>query len=69
MTTLPPRTARGTPKTEALLRNLTIVFALVWVLGLFTSYTLGGWIYALPVLAGMMFLGRLFLRDNQRVIS
>lgn len=69
MTTQPPRTARSTPKTEALLRNVAIVFALVWVLGLFTSYTLGGWIHVLPVAAALMFVFRLILRDNQRVIT
>jgi len=69
MTTPPPQAARRTPRIEALLRNVATVFALVWVLGLFTSYTLGGWIHVLPVAAALMFVARLILRDNQRVFT
>ena len=34
-----------------MLQKLTVILILVWLLGLFTSYTIGGFIHALIILA------------------
>jgi hypothetical protein len=40
-----------TGEVSAMLWTITIVLFILWVLGLVSSYTLGGWIHILLVLA------------------
>ena len=43
-----------------MLETLVIVFVILWLLGLVSSYTMGGLIHVLLVLAVVMLLLRLF---------
>jgi hypothetical protein len=38
-------------ETRAMLWTITIILIILWIVGLVTSYTLGGWIHILLVLA------------------
>jgi len=42
-----------------MLMNIAVVLLILWVLGLVTSYTLGGFIHILLVVAVVMFLVQL----------
>ena len=42
-----------------MLWTIAIIFVLLWALGLITSYTMGGFIHVLIVLAGVLLLVRI----------
>ena len=43
-----------------MLETLIVIFVILWLLGLVSSYTMGGFIHVLLVLAVVMLLLRLF---------
>lgn len=45
---------------SSMLETIAIVLIVLWLLGLLTSYTVGGFIHVLLVLAIVIFLVRLF---------
>ena len=51
-----------------MLRNIAVALFLLWALGLVTSYTMGGFIHVLIVMAIMLLLVRVFqkLSINRR---
>jgi len=52
------RRVTATGKPASMLETLIIVLVLLWLLGLVTSYTLGGFIHVLIVIALVVFLLR-----------
>lgn len=66
MTALPSTRMRTAEKAETVLRNIAIVLSLLWVIGLVTSHTFGGWIHLMLAAAAILFLVRLIRRENQR---
>ena len=53
--------------TPTMLETLAIVFVLLWLLGLVSSYTLGGFIHVLLVMALITILIRA-IRSNKTVL-
>ena len=47
-----------------MLYTIAVLLVILWLLGLVTNYTLGGFIYLLLVLAVIMVLVRLIRGDN-----
>lgn len=47
-----------------MLYTIAVLLVILWLLGLVTNYTLGGFIYVLLVLAIIMVLVRLIRGDN-----
>lgn len=47
-----------------MLETIAIILLILWVLGLVTSYTLGGFIYVLLVVAIILFLIRIIRGQN-----
>jgi hypothetical protein len=45
------RAAREPRRTKIMLWTITIILFILWLVGLVSSYTLGGWIHILLVLA------------------
>ena len=56
---------RGTPL-PAMLETIAIVFIVLWLLGLVSSYTMGGFIHAFLIIALIMILLRI-IRGNKPV--
>lgn len=46
-----PQPSHEGKETDLMLWTITIVLVILWILGLVSSYTLGGWIHLLLVLA------------------
>jgi hypothetical protein len=54
-----PGTVRALPSEEhAMLQTIAIILLILWALGLVTSYTMGGFIHVLLVIAIIMILVR-----------
>lgn len=51
-----------------MLETIAIVLLVLWLLGLITSYTLGGFIYVLFVIAIVLILVRLIRGDGRPLI-
>ncbi len=47
-----------------MLETIAIILLILWILGLVTSYTLGGFIYVLLVIAIILFLIRIIRGQN-----
>lgn len=47
-----------------MLTTIAVILLILWVLGLVTSYTLGGFIHLLLVIAVVMFLVRIIRGEN-----
>jgi len=47
-----------------MITNIAIILIILWVLGLVTSYTIGGFIHVLLVIAIIFFLIRLIRGEN-----
>ena len=54
------RRAAGTRRGTAMLETVIVILVVLWLLGLVTSYTMGGFIHVLLVLAVIAILFRLF---------
>jgi Family of unknown function (DUF5670) len=48
-------------KTNSMLFTLAVILVILWLLGMITSYTLGGWLHLLLVLAIIAVIIRLVL--------
>ena len=60
MTYLQTNRSLNDTKVDAMLYTIAVVLLILWVLGLVTSYTLGGFIHILLVLALIMILVNVF---------
>jgi len=60
MTYLQTNRSPNDTKVDAMLYTIAVVLLILWVLGLVTSYTLGGFIHILLVLALIMVLVNVF---------
>lgn len=49
---------------ERLVWTIAIVFLILWSLGLFSAYTMGGFIYVLLVAAAVVVVVRVIRRDK-----
>jgi Family of unknown function (DUF5670) len=55
----PDRRPVATKKADAMLETLIVILVVLWLLGLVTSYTLGGFIHVLLVIAVIVLVLRL----------
>jgi hypothetical protein len=53
-----PITAARNPETETMLETIAIILLILWALGLVSSYTMGGFIHILLVVAIVVILIR-----------
>lgn len=56
-------------KAETMLRNIAIIMAFLWVIALFTSFTLDGWIHVLIAGAVALLVVNAMRSENGRVGS
>jgi hypothetical protein len=52
-----------------MLTSIAIILAILWLIGLFTSYTLGGFIHLLFVIAIILIIVRIFQGTDDNMLK
>jgi hypothetical protein len=63
---IPRSDCRAVPRRKTMLWTITIILFILWLVGMVSSYTLGGWIHILLVLAVVVLIFNLL--SGRRVV-